>query len=478
MTLTPYPEYKDSGVEWLGEIPAHWHRNFVKQSYDVVLGKMLQNSQNHAQDVLVPYLRAVNVQWFTLKLNLSNMWASSEEIRKYSVKDGDLLVCEGGEGGRCTIAVNLPENCIIQNAVHRVRARFDNNEKYLGFILYTVSKLGWLDAINNKATIAHFTHEKFQSLPIPLPPPDEQAAIVRFLDAAEKHIRRYIRAKQKLIHLLNEQKQAIIQQAVTRGLDPDAPMKDSGVEWLGEIPAHWEVLPLKRVVQIQTGITLGKTYLSETREYPYLRVANVQTGYVDLSHIKTINVPPNEAARSMLRVGDVLMTEGGDADKLGRGTVWNGEIPECLHQNHIFAVRPDMRRLLPQFLEILLSMYYARIYFILSSKQTTNLASTNQTTIGMLPIVLPSLEEQKALIGLCDKQVALIQGGIDSITRDIELAREYQTRLIADVVTGKVDVRGLAFEMPEAFEEDDLLDVDEDDLLEDDELEEAFDGED
>ena len=106
-----------------------------------------------------------------------------------------------------------------------------------------VSAFGWFDAINNKATIAHFTQDKFGSLGIPLPPPSEQAAIVRFLDWANGRLEQAIRLKRRAIGLLNEQKQAIIHRAVTRGLDPDAPLKDSGIPWLGEIPAHWEVRP-------------------------------------------------------------------------------------------------------------------------------------------------------------------------------------------------------------------------------------------
>ena len=159
-------------------------------------------------------------------------------------------------------------------------------------------------------------------------------------------MRRYIRAKQRLLALLHEQKQAIIHQAVTRGLDASAPLKPSGVAWLGEVPAHWERTRLKFVGEIQTGLTLGKVYLNdELEKRPYLRVANVQSGYLNLATIATVRVPFKEAKSYELRPGDVLMTEGGDIDKLGRGYVWQGEIPGCLHQNHIFAVRVSRKRI-------------------------------------------------------------------------------------------------------------------------------------
>ena len=186
-----------------------------------------------------------------------------------------------------------------------------------------------------------------------LPPLSEQTAIVRFLDHADEQIQRYIAGKGRLIALLQEERQALVHQAVTRGLDPNARLRDSGVEWLGEVPEHWEMRRLKQVSVIQTGITIGPTYDNDDLvERPYLRVANVQSDHLDLSRITTIRVSPADIKRATLRVGDVLMTEGGDIDKLGRGCLWSGEIPDCLHQNHVFAVRPDPGYLNPEFLEV------------------------------------------------------------------------------------------------------------------------------
>jgi type I restriction enzyme S subunit len=125
-------------------------------------------------------------------------------------------------------------------------------------------------------------------------------------------------------------------------------MKDSGVEWLGEIPVHWEVKPLKAVSALQTGLTLGKKYeFQRLTTRPYLRVANVQDGYIDIDDIAEVDLPDKDATRYELRQYDVLMTEGGDFDKLGRGHLWEGQIGGCLHQNHIFAVRPRREALHP-----------------------------------------------------------------------------------------------------------------------------------
>ena len=207
--LKPYPAYKHSGVEWLGDAPAHWEVTAVKTHYSIQLGKMLQNKPNSTGDVEVPYLKAQHVQWFHVRTtDAPKMWASQKDTDQFGVIPGDLLVCEGGEGGRCGILRQKIGGYIIQNALHRVRPREQSRNDFLQYAMSAVAETGWFDALNDKATIAHFTREKFGALKMPHPPLPEQAAIVRFLDHANRSIRRHILAKQKLITLLEEQKQA------------------------------------------------------------------------------------------------------------------------------------------------------------------------------------------------------------------------------------------------------------------------------
>jgi type I restriction enzyme, S subunit len=294
------------------------------------------------------------------------------------------------------------------------------------------------------------TDISFLDAPIHVPPPTEQAAIVRFLDWANGRLERAIRAKRKVIALLNEQQQAIIHRAVTRGLDRSVPLKPSGISWLDEIPQHWEVRPLKAVCEIQSGITLGKDYMGQTtHEYPYLRVANVQAGHVNLAVIRTIRVTRTEAVRCMLQRGDVLLTEGGDPDKLGRGCVWDAQVAPCLHQNHVFAVRPNQSKLEPPFLSALMGTGYARAYFQSTAKQTTNLASTNKTKIGQFEVLLPTVVEQQRILSALYEETRPVNIAVSRLEREIELLREYRTRLVADVVTGKLDVREAAARLPD-----------------------------
>jgi len=165
----------------------------------------------------------------------------------------------------------------------------------------------------------------------------------------------------------------------------------------------WRIKPLCEVACLQTGLMKGKRYEGETAFLPYLRVANVQDGFLDLSEVKKIEVGIANIARYSLQRGDVLFTEGGDFDKLGRGTVWEGEIPNCLHQNHIFAVRPAEDTLNPYFLSYQAGSGYGKAYFLRCSKQTTNLASINSTQLKKFPVKLPSLQEQSEIVSVVNR---------------------------------------------------------------------------
>jgi type I restriction enzyme S subunit len=214
----------------------------------------------------------------------------------------------------------------------------------------------------------------------------------------------------------------------------------SGTSWLDSIPAHWQVKRLKFVSTIQTGLTLGKDYAGRrlvTR--PYLRVANVQDGYLDLEKITEVAVPVENVARHELRPGDVLMTEGGDYDKLGRGYVWEGQIKGCLHQNHIFAVRPRPSLLESRFLASLMTSWHGKNYFTTTSQQTTNLASTNSTKLKNFPLPLPPVEEQTAILAFLDRETTKIDALIAKKKRLIELLEEKRTALIKRAVTQGLD---------------------------------------
>lgn len=163
------------------------------------------------------------------------------------------------------------------------------------------------------------------------------------------------------------------------------------------LPNGWKRVPLHKIAEVRTGLAKGKQGLKEPVELPYLRVANVQDGHIDLREVKTIALGKADIDRYALLAGDVLMTEGGDFDKLGRGAVWNGEITPCLHQNHVFAVRPNVECLDSNFLAALSASQYGRNYFLGCAKRSTNLASINSSQLKTFPVLLPLLNEQKGI---------------------------------------------------------------------------------
>lgn len=282
-------------------------------------------------------------------------------------------------------------------------------------------------------------------LKILAPSVPEQERIAAFLDAECAEIDAVLEKTRASIEEYKKLKQAVITQAVTKGIRGDRPMKGSGIEWIGEIPAEWRKTQLRHCAAIKSGITLGKKYekTDSLVERPYLRVANVQDGYVDLSVLTTIEVTQDEDLKYRLRAGDVLMTEGGDRDKLGRGCVWHGEIEPCLHQNHIFAVQTSKDTLLPEFLEYLTVSDVGRSYFDVTAIKTTNLACTSSSKVLAFTIPLPSVEEQAEIVEALNTKCAGIDALVAKKQQYLTEIENYKKSLIYEYVTGKKEVHPL-----------------------------------
>jgi type I restriction enzyme, S subunit len=215
--------------------------------------------------------------------------------------------------------------------------------------------------------------------------------------------------------------------------------KDSGIERLGEVPEHWELERLKFVAEIRGGIAKGRNLSGKTTiKLPYLRVANVQDGYLRLDEISSIEIEPHEEVKYSLKPGDILMTEGGDNDKLGRGSVWQGEISKCLHQNHVFAVRPfDATN--SHWINWVKQTDYLKYFFLSRSKQTTNLASISSANLKETPIILPPLHERLIIAHYLDTKTAQIDRKIDLLTQKAAQYGNLKQSLINETVTRGLD---------------------------------------
>jgi type I restriction enzyme S subunit len=291
--------------------------------------------------------------------------------------------------------------------------------------------------------------EHLKSIPTPLPPIREQAVIVRFLNHADLHIARYIRAKRQMMGLLNEQRQAMIQEAVTRGLRPDVDSKQSDIPWLGDIPAHWHVLPFVRCAAERSDYR-GATPEKVDSGILLVTAKNVRMGWIDYDTSREyVRADQYERImrRGLPRKGDVLLTT-----EAPLGNVALVDREDIALAQRIIRFGLNRRKLIPEFaLYALTSPYFQNQLQVRSTGSTA--LGIKASKLPQLLVVCPSTEEQHEIVAWLDEQLAPLKDATSRAQREIQLVREYRTRLMADVVTGKLDVREAAAELPDEAEE-------------------------
>lgn len=422
MSFPRYPEYKDSGVEWLGAVPKHWDVTALKRGFDVTLGKMLQPDTTGPDDELLPYLRAANIQWDGIdSTDIKQMWLSKRDLAQLRLEYGDLLVSEGGDVGRsCMWAAEL-EYCYFQNSVNRVRARDGHSNRYLYYWMATIKGKGYIDVLCNKSTIAHFTAEKVAAVPVPFPPTTEQTKIAAFLDHETAKIDALVAEQRRLMELLKEKRQAVISNAVTRGLNPDAPMKPSGVEWLGGVPAHWEVVPLRWSAKCCSGDGLSSSEVESIGDDEHIVQVIGGNGLMGFTDQKNID-------HSLLAVGRVGAL---------CGNVHLVHPPAWITDNAI-VLDPDSSIFNLQFLSMALR---SRNLNDIASKTAQPLITGTQ--VGDQRIPCPPLLEQEAIAVHLTEETAKLDILTTEAQHAIDLLQERRTALISAAVTGQIDVRGI-----------------------------------
>ncbi len=447
MSFAGYPAYRESGVEWLGLVPVGWEVVPLKRAASVFPSNVDKKSYDDGFPVrLCNYTDVYYHDCITNRMELMEATASPEQIEKFTLRSGDTVITKDSEtaddiGIGAYVPVDLP-GIVCGYHLSIIRPLQGTCGAFVKRLFDSHYVRGRLEVCANGLTRVGLSQYSLDNLNIPVPVYSEQTAIAAFLDRETAKIDGLIGEQERLVELLREKRQAVISHAVTKGLDPSVPMKDSGVEWLGLVPAHWEVKRLKRIATVQGGVAKGKDLAGQrTVTVPYLRVANVQDGYLKLETIATMEIPEGELDRYLLQPGDVLMNEGGDFDKLGRGYIWRGEIDPCSHQNHVFAVRP--KSVGSEWLNAVTGSDYAQFYFMTRSKQSTNLASISSTNLMELPVVLPPVGEQNEILRFIEVQKVQFDALTAEAETAIRLLRERRTALISAAVTGKIDVRGI-----------------------------------
>lgn len=427
---------KESGIKWVGQIPTDWTTTSVNKAFNITLGKMLQPAASNPNDLIVPYLKAYNVQDGSLKMDkVDTMYCSQKDITTYKLKKGDLLVCEGGEVARSTLITEDMPGYIIQNSLHLVTAREGNLNSYLHFLLIALRHSGFINILVNKATISHFTKDKFSSLKIPLPKFEMQKSIARYLEIKIVEINELVSAKQNLINLLEQQRQSIITEAVTKGLNPNVKMKDSGVEWIGEIPEHWNNTQFRRVTRLQQGLQIAQEerfYEMQSNRFEYITVKSLNYSH----HVK--EYVENPTNRVICHPEDILLARTG-----ATGLVISGV--DGVFHNNFFKINYDKAKLNKEFLVFYLKQKNIKEHFLLMAG-TTTIPDLNHGSFYDTTLIIPPLQEQIDIANF----LVIEMEKLDFLTQinkiQIEKLKEYRQSLIYEAVTGKIDLSDMQLE--------------------------------
>lgn len=375
--------------EWPYEVPGNWCWVRLKDVAFVITGGTPSKNKPEYYGGTFPFFKSADLDYGRNMVAASEFLSEEGKAVSRCIPAKSTAVCCIGSIGKCGyLCVDGTTNQQINSAIPKVNSLF--LYYYCNTILFTKQ----LRLKASATTISIVNKSKMEQCLFPLPPLREQQRIANHIEEMFYKLDEIKEKTQLVLESSEDRKAAILYKAFSGALTAKW-RKHKGVSFEG-----WITKPLSEVATLQTGLMKGKRNNQKTVLLPYLRVANVQDGYLDLKEIKNIEVDVLKIERYRLKKGDVLFTEGGDFDKLGRSSVWNEEIPDCIHQNHIFVVRTQTDTLDPYFLSLQAGSRYGKTYFIGCSKQTTNLASINSTQLKNFPVLIPTIEEQREIVNI------------------------------------------------------------------------------
>ena len=444
--LKPYPAYKDSGVEWLGKVPEHWEILPLKRIARFKSGAGFPVNEQGNEDAEFPFIkvsdmtRPGNDPWIET--------SASAVSRETAVRLGAFVFPRG------TIIFPKVGGALLTNKRRMLRRPgcIDNN--LMSCVVrgadaqFSFNILQQLDfgQIAKPGPIPALAESDVREIRVTLPPIHEQCSIVRFVSHANRRIRRYIRAKQKLIKLLEEQKQAIIHRAVTRGLDPDVRLKPSGVESLGDVPISWRVERFKRRIGFQEGPGIMAADFRD-RGVPLLRISCLRGDVATLAGCNYLapDMVRRRWSHFAVRAGDYLLSASASTGTVVVATeVVAGAIP----YTGILRLWPLCEHTFMPFVCLFISSRSFQDQIDVA-KSGVAIEHFGPSHLKRMFICLPSRDEQEAIVEAIAEETAPLGATIDSFRREISLLHEYRTRLIGDVVTGKLDVREAAARLPD-----------------------------
>lgn len=460
-----YPIYKSSGIPWLGHVPAHWQ---VLPGRACFWEKKLSNKGMRESTVL-----SLSYGKIVVKPEEKLHGLVPVSFETYQVVDpGDIIVRPTDlQNDWVSLRFGLSQNRgIITSAYLNLQTKPVLSKEYGHLLLHSYDLKKIFYGLGSGLR-QNLDWKDFKYLPCLVPPLHEQIAIVRFLGHMDRRINHYIRAKKKLITVLNEQKQAIIQQAVTRGLDPNVRLKPSGVEWLGDVPEQWDVVSLRYLgTKFGSGITpRGGANVYQECGIPLIRSQNVHFDGLHLDDVVYISeYIHNQMSGTHVKVGDVLINITGAS--IGRVCVAPQNIGEANVNQHVCIIRPRSEKIVSNYLASFLSSSYIQAEIFKNANGAAREGLPLKDLKALL-ILVPPLPEQQQLVTSIHNVTERINIAIHSAQILIQLLQEYRTRLIVDVVTGRFDVHEAALIFPNELEQ--FMPIVEDTLLEGNESNEA-----
>lgn len=464
-TMKPYPEYKDSGLPWAARVPAHWK---IRRSKNLFRCVDVRSKTGTEERLTVSSERGV-VPRSSMKIT---MFEAKSYIGHKLCWPGDIVI-NSLWAWSCGLGVARHHGLI--SSAYGVYRLLPDFEEYATFIhhllrskayhweLRTRSKGVWTSRLQ-------LTDDAFLRSPVLVPPQDEAKAISRFIFEMDRKVNRFIRNRRRLIEVLNEQKHTIINRAVTRGLDPDVPLKPSGIDWIGDIPEHWEARRLQTVAELRVSNVDKHT---KEGEFP-VRLCNYTDVYKNTVIAEDMPFMAATATREeidafRLHVGDVIITKDSeDWRDIGVPAFVAETADDLVCGYHLAILRPRPKVAVGRFLAYALQCRGVVTQLSLAATGVTRYGLSHGA-IKTITLPAPPIDEQGPIAQHIDEETASLNEATARAKREIDLIREYRTRLIADVVTGKVDVRHLA--LVDSLPADEKIDetIDAEDMIDDDE---------
>ena len=443
-----YPEYKDSGFDWVGEIPTHWQTYRLQHVTGVENSNVDKKSYPDGIPVrLCNYTDVYNNEFITHRIPFLKATATRSEIDRLSLESGDVIITKDSEswddiGVSAIVSEHIPDLVCGYHLTLLRSYQFLLLGPFL-FRLLQASGIREQFYVSAKGITRYgLSLRHIQNVRVPIAPLDEQRAIAAYLDRKTAQIDALIEKKRKLIDLLREQRTAIINRAVTKGLDPDVPMKDSGIEWLGEVPAHWVTYRLQYVTSIENSNVDKKSYPDGVPVLlcNYTEVYNNEFINHSLPFLEA-TATTSEIDRLSLKSGDVIITKDSESwDDIGVPALVSEYIPELVCGYHLTLLRSYQSLLFSPFLFRLLQASGIREQFYVSAKGITRYGLSLHH-IQNVRVPIAPLDEQCVIAAYLDRKTAQIDTLIMTENESIILLQEIRTSLISEVVTGKIDVR-------------------------------------